>query len=75
MEQKQETKAGTITKLITSKGYGFIRKDTDKKDIFFHASRVVSPEYEQLHEGNKVEFMELQTDKGLTAIDIVVMDK
>lgn len=71
---KQETKTGTITRLISGKGYGFIRKEEDKSNIFFHASRVVSPGYDQLHEGDKVEFLEVQTPKGLNAVDIVVTD-
>lgn len=72
---KQETKTGTITRIISDKGYGFIKpSDTGKKSLFFHASRVACPKFEELHEGDKVEYLELETPKGLNAIDVVVLE-
>jgi cold shock protein len=71
---KTETQTGTIFSLIATKGYGFIKRNSDGKTIFFHASRVVSPEYADLHEGDKVEFLELETPKGTSATDVVVIE-
>lgn len=71
---KQETKTGYIDRLISAKGYGFIRRDDDKNTIFFHASKVACPKFAELHEGDEVEYLELETPKGLNAVDVVVLE-
>ena len=58
---------GTIKKL-TSKGFGFI--STDKGDLFFHSSSVEGTSFEQLHEGQKVEFTEGRGPKGPRAENV-----
>ena len=45
---------GTIKTLIANKGFGFI--DTERGDLFFHSSAVQETVFEQLHEGQKVEY-------------------
>jgi len=52
---------GTI-KTLTSKGFGFI--DTEKGDLFFHHTAVEGTTYEELQEGQKVEFIEGSAPKG-----------
>ncbi len=53
---------GTIKKL-TDKGFGFI--DTGGgKDLFFHMSNLEGVTFEQLYEGQKVEFEEGSGPKG-----------
>ncbi len=52
---------GTIKKL-TDKGYGFI--NTDKGDLFFHMSAVQEGSYQDLYEGQTVEYEEGQGPKG-----------
>ena len=52
---------GTIKKL-TAKGFGFI--DTEKGDLFFHSSNLDGIEFEQLREGQRVEFTEGRGPKG-----------
>ena len=58
---------GTI-KRKTSKGFGFI--STDKGDLFFHSSSVEGTTYEQLREGQKVEFREGRGPKGPRAENV-----
>jgi CspA family cold shock protein len=55
---------GTIKKLVADKGFGFI-KTQDGKDIFFHHSVVADQGFDNLSEGQKVEFsIEQGSDKG-----------
>ena len=56
---------GTI-KRLTDRGFGFI--DTGgEKDLFFHHSSLEGVAYEQLHEGQRVEYTEGQGPKGPAA--------
>jgi len=58
---------GTIKKL-TDKGFGFI--GTDKGDLFFHLSALEGVTFEQLHEGQQVEYNEGQGPKGARAENV-----
>jgi len=53
---------GTIKKL-TDRGFGFIALPGGK-DIFFHSSNLEGVQYEDLHEGQKVSFVEGRGPKG-----------
>lgn len=67
-----ETKCGIIINMQNEKGYGFIKPDGfEEANIFFHASRVVSPRYEELKVNDKVEYLITETEKGLRAVDVV----
>ena len=59
---------GTI-KRLTSKGFGFIDRGTEK-DLFFHSSSVQGISFEQLHEGQKVSFTEGRRPKGPCAENV-----
>ena len=52
---------GRIKKL-TDKGFGFI--DTGKGDLFFHLSSLKDCRYEELQEGQEVEYEEGEGPKG-----------
>lgn len=58
---------GTIKKL-TDKGYGFI--ETDKGDLFFHMSALSGVSFEELQEGQRVQFEEGRGPKGARAEDV-----
>jgi CspA family cold shock protein len=60
---------GTI-KRLTEKGFGFIAQEGADKDVFFHASALVNADYNDLREGDNVQFDVEQNDKGLTAINV-----
>jgi len=50
---------GTIKKLVTDRGFGFILPDGEtQKDLFFHRSDVQGTSYEALREGDQVTFDE-----------------
>lgn len=46
---------GTIKKL-TDKGFGFITQTGSNDDIFFHMSSLQGVQYDDLHEGQNVDF-------------------
>ena len=53
---------GTI-KRLTDKGFGFIDTGTGR-DLFFHLSALEGVQYEELTEGQRVEYTEGQGPKG-----------
>lgn len=62
---------GTIKKILKDKGFGFIVPDEGKEDVFFHSSRLAPKIYfEDLREGDEVEFQVRPGDKGPQAFDI-----
>ena len=46
---------GTIRRLITDRGFGFIQT-AEGKDLFFHRSQLEGVDYTSLREGQEVEF-------------------
>jgi cold shock protein len=60
---------GTIKRLDTAKGYGFIKAE-DGKDYFFHRSAVRYTTFETLEEGQDVRFEDVDSLKGLRAEDV-----
>lgn len=53
---------GTIKKLISDKGFGFIAGDGE--ELFFHHSAVEGVSFENLREGQTVEYSEGRGPKG-----------
>jgi CspA family cold shock protein len=47
---------GIINSLRSDKGFGFITSDQDRRDIFFHRSAVEGISFDELREGQRVEF-------------------
>jgi len=46
---------GTIRKLVTDRGFGFIKTE-DETDAFFHRNELQGVEFSSLKEGQEVEF-------------------
>ncbi len=59
---------GTI-KRITDKGFGFIENGSGK-DMFFHSSSLEGVSYEELREGQRVEYNVGQGPKGPRAENV-----
>ncbi|TWT89947.1 putative cold shock protein A [Pseudobythopirellula maris] len=62
---------GTIKKL-TEKGFGFI--EGERGDIFFHHSSVEGVPYDDLREGQSVEYSEGAGPKGPRAENVKVLE-
>jgi CspA family cold shock protein len=52
---------GKITRLVRDRGFGFIKSDDSNEDIFFHTTALTGAIFDDLQEGQSVEF-ELQPD-------------
>lgn len=65
-----ETKTGIVKRTLRTRGYGFIVQ-SDGTDIFFHSTGVISPEFEQLKDGQVVEYYTVDSSKGDRAIGVV----
>jgi CspA family cold shock protein len=60
---------GTIAGL-NEKGYGFIRREGQEKDLFFHMNELKNISFEELREGDKVSFEVGEGPKGPNAINV-----
>ncbi|MBP9759596.1 cold shock domain-containing protein [Candidatus Dojkabacteria bacterium] len=64
---------GTV-KTVTDKGFGFINTDESEKDVFYHENSLTGDlEVRKLRVGDKVSFDIEKTQKGLNAINIVLV--
>lgn len=61
---------GTIARLFGEKGYGFIKRDDGQKDIFFHAKELKGVTFEELRDGDKLQFEVGSNEKGDHATNI-----
>ncbi|MCH8828038.1 MAG: cold shock domain-containing protein [Planctomycetes bacterium] len=62
---------GTIKKLVTDKGFGFI--SGDKGDLFFHLSALEESDFETLEVGQAVEYEEGEGPKGPRATSVRII--
>ena len=60
---------GTIARL-TDRGFGFISRENEEKDIFFHSNELQGVEFNDLREGDKVTFEIAEGPKGLNATNV-----
>jgi cold shock protein len=60
---------GTVKNINEDKGFGFIRDETGK-EYFFHRSAVSGDEFEDLRQGDRVEFDVGQGPKGPRAENV-----
>ena len=64
---------GTIARLLLHKRFGFIR-DESGLEHFFHRSSVRGAVFELLREGQRVEFMIEESQKGPRAGDVRLIE-
>jgi len=64
---------GTIARLLIDKGFGFIR-DEAGLEHFFHRSSVHGSVFELLREGQRVDFIIEESQKGPRAGDVRLVE-
>ena len=47
---------GIIKRVIRDRGFGFIEVEGATEEVFFHSSSVEQPTFDELNEGERVEF-------------------
>ena len=60
---------GTIVRL-TDRGFGFIAREGEDKDLFFHSNELQGVEFNELKEGDKVQFEVSESPKGQNATKV-----
>ncbi len=60
---------GTI-KSLTTKGFGFISREGETKDLFFHSSELKDVMFDELQEGDTVTFEVVDGEKGPAAVNV-----
>lgn len=64
---------GTVKWFNSEKGFGFITPAQGGKDLFVHFSGIVGENYRTLNEGDKVEFLVQESQRGPAAVEVVVI--
>ena len=59
-----------VIKTLTEKGFGFISREGEEKDLFFHSNELSGVMFNDLKVGDKVAFELVDTDKGPAAKDV-----
>lgn len=59
---------GTIARL--NNGYGFITREGDAKDLFFHVNELNGVTFDELREGDKLQFEVGEGPKGPNAVNV-----
>lgn len=60
---------GTIARL-TDRGFGFIAREGEEKDLFFHSNELEGVTFDELKEGDKVTFEVAEGPKGPNATKV-----
>jgi len=60
---------GTI-KTLTGKGFGFIAREGETKDLFFHSKELKGVTFDELKVGDAVTFEVVDGEKGPAAINV-----
>ncbi len=60
---------GTI-KTLTDRGFGFISREGEVKDLFFHSKELQGVTFEDLKVGDAVAFEVVESEKGLAATKV-----
>lgn len=60
---------GTI-KTKTDKGFGFIAREGEDKDLFFHSNDLSGVTFDELETGAEVSFDVVESDKGPRAENV-----
>ncbi|MES2216394.1 MAG: cold shock domain-containing protein [Patescibacteria group bacterium] len=61
---------GTIKTLVSDKGFGFISREGETKDLFFHSNDVSGTTFAELHVGDVVTFEVVDGQKGPNAKNV-----
>jgi len=61
---------GKISRIVADRGFGFISREGQDKDLFFHSKELQGVAFEELKEGDAVEFEVSDSPKGPNATKV-----
>ena len=61
---------GTIKALVADRKFGFIAREGETKDLFFHSEKLSGVTFEELKIGDPVTFEVVQGEKGPAAVNV-----
>ena len=64
-----EREKGTVKWFNNTKGYGFIQRESGE-DLFVHFKSIMGDEFKSLEEGDAVEYVVAEGQKGLQAQEV-----
>ena len=70
----EERPIGTVTKLDSERGFGFL-ETSDGREIYFHQNSVLDGKFRQLAPGTRVLFSEEMGEKGPQASTVDLLGK
>ena len=59
-----------VIKTLTERGFGFISREGEAKDLFFHSKELKDVTFDELKVGDAVTFEVVQTEKGPSATKV-----
>ena len=59
-----------VIKTLTDKGFGFIAREGETKDLFFHSKELKGVTFDELKVGDAVTFEVVDSEKGPNAINV-----
>ena len=59
-----------VIKTLTDRGFGFISREGEAKDLFFHSKDLQGVTFDELKQGETVSFDVQQGDKGPSAVNV-----
>ena len=61
---------GTIKTLVADRKFGFIAREGEAKDLFFHSKELKGVMFDELKVGDEVTFDVVDTEKGPAATNV-----
>jgi len=65
-----EMQKGTVSRLVGDRGFGFIGREGEEKDLFFHANELKDIAFDDLREGDELTFEVAEGPKGQNAVNV-----
>ena len=59
-----------IIKTLKENGFGFISREGEAKDLFFHSKELKGVMFDELREGDEVTFEIVDGEKGPAAVNV-----
>ncbi len=59
-----------VIKTLTDRGFGFISREGEAKDLFFHSKELQGVTFDELKVGDTLQFEVAQGDKGPSAVNV-----